>query len=108
MMKTLERLQILQHYIDSNRQVGHTHAMLHGVLRDDAIVLSANSAHGVYLSKLIKASGGKKRKIVSWHSMGGLRGDSKPLAIDNGTMSVILGDAIDEIKRLAKWEINNG
>lgn len=42
----------------------------------------------------------KLDEVISWHNLDALRGNKKPLIIDNGVMWKILDEAVQEIESL--------
>jgi len=98
-MKTKEKLEILRNYYYSTRGKGHTTLMRKGTDNvKDKLVLCYNYQSGEDLRF-------KNNELISWHGLKKLYGHNKPLAIDNGTMTVILESAIEEIERLEEENI---
>lgn len=92
-MKIKEKLETIHHYYVKNRQAGHTSLMRNGVLHTDKkLVLVHKPMSDIF--------GCKNQDQVSWHSLHKLIGQDKPLAIDNGVMTLMLQEAIEEIERL--------
>lgn len=94
-MKILEKLQDLLAYYEATRRVGHTTLMKKGIENYDKekFVLTYSIDAG-------ECIGIKRDEIISWQRLDKLRGHNKPLAIDNGTMFVILNEVTDTIKAL--------
>lgn len=83
-------------YLEANRQVGHTTMMLEG---------ATNHPNGIVLTHTNEMARelGKKypdNVFVSMRSItsGGLCGRHSPLAVDNATLHLILGEALGEIQ----------
>lgn len=95
--KILNKLTLLYSYYAGTRQIGHTTLMKKGTdnFKDRKVVLFHNIAAG-------KNFRYKNNEIVTWNSLDRLRGCDRPMAIDNGTMMVILDDTINEITTYKK------
>jgi len=94
--KTLEKLIILYDYYLNTRGCGHTKLMIDGVKNYDRekILLAHKISYGKDLVNDIKCD------IVSWNNLNKLKGKRIPIAIDNGTMCLILEESIDLISNL--------
>lgn len=94
-MKIEKKLEKLLNYYLETRQVGHTTLMKEGTNHydKDFFVLTMNMSHGNNI-------GLKPTNIISWENLDRLQGHKKPLAIDNGTMTELLIDAIMRIEAL--------
>jgi hypothetical protein len=95
-MKALNKLKELLTYYEGSRQSGHTTLMRKGTdhyAERKKFVLAFNAAHGDNM-------GFKVDEVISWQNLSKLRGHNKPLAIDNGSMLMILRDTISEIEVL--------
>jgi hypothetical protein len=98
-MHNLERLAILKTYFDTRRGCGHTFAMMNGVVNTDpSPVILVHSAS--YAQDLQKFSPKRMLRTVSWDGLERLKGLNSALVIDNAAMSNILGDALEEIRKL--------
>ena len=86
-------LEELHHYFKTTRQVGHTTAMLEGAKNSDCIVLVKNHEHRKLLERIHPGL-----KTTTLYSPNALRGQNKPLLIDNDTMVEILSMALHEIE----------
>lgn len=100
-MGTLDELRELATYYAHTRGVGHTHAMMHGALNTDNVIILAHDMK--YATELVRQCGGPACEgqaiPLSLHSLEhGLRGHRKPLLIDNSAMWWLLQDAIKEIE----------
>jgi len=93
----LERLQHLQEYYRTRRNVGHTTAMLEGATHTEGVcILSESYAHAQELAALCPGA-----SAMAWYNVGCRRPSTRfPLVIDNRAMVRILTDAIDEITKL--------
>lgn len=96
-MDIITKLNVLYQYYKLTRGVGHTTLMKKGVenFDKDTLILTPNMNAGEVL-------GFNKDQIVTWNSLNKLRGHNKPLAIDNGTMMIILEDVIKELQNEKK------
>jgi hypothetical protein len=95
-MKTIEKLNELLAYYYATRQCGHTMLMKEGTEHYDReiLVLARDMSAGDNLNL-------NSKQIVSWSSnLDKLRGQNKPLAIDNGTMMIILRETLLEFELL--------
>ena len=94
-MKIEKKLEKLLNYYLETRQVGHTTLMKEGTNHydKDFFVLTMNMQHGDAIEL-------KPKNIISWQNIDRLIGHNKPLAIDNGTMTELLIDAIMRIEAL--------
>lgn len=100
-MNTEEKLNWLKLYFTTRRGVGHTYTMIHGVKsnKDNCAVLVRNSIES---NAVYREVGGKGFPIFSWDGDGieRMRGLRQALVIDNNAMISILGDALEEIRKL--------
>lgn len=94
-MKTVEKLQEIMTYYEASRQAGHTTLMKQGTdnYKGEKLILVHSLNAGTDL-------GYNRKELVSWGDLSKLRGNKKPLAIDNGTMWSILRDTIHDISIL--------
>jgi hypothetical protein len=93
-METIEKLKELRHYYLANRKKGHTTLMKEGTNNvEDKFILSYSKKDHNFL-------GVKPGEVVSWGNLYQLRGQDKPLVIDNGAMLQILDDTLDLIVEL--------
>jgi hypothetical protein len=92
------KIAILREYFATRRGCGHTRAMLQGAMNVErvSVLIPSNSFRGYIEDKLR----GKKVTFVSWQGIEGLGASSNPLVIDNAATFLILGDALDEIRKL--------
>jgi hypothetical protein len=100
-MQTEEKLNWLKLYFDTRRAVGHSYTMINGVKGniDKCAVMVRHQAESRYLFSMA----GAKFRTFSWDDPYGvekLRGLKCALVIDNNAMISILGDALEEIRRL--------
>lgn len=95
MKDILQKLEMLRNYYEVTRNVGHTTLMKMGTDNYDRpkLVLTITKNHGLDL-------GLKSEETVGWNNLKGLIGHKEPLAIDDGTMWVILNDLIPYIEEL--------
>lgn len=95
----------LRDYFSTNRQVGHTKAMIEGAGKSNCIVVvhDYNSVKDM-TKQLLKKNKKQSVKCLSLAEVGfgELIGHKKPLLLDNAALYDILTDALHEIKRLKK------
>jgi len=95
-MKTKQTLQNLRNYIESNRRVGHTTAMIRGAQNvDNVLVIAANQHHAAMLHRELP-----RAEVVAITSPVCMIGKTKPLVMDNQALWEICGGALAEIERL--------
>lgn len=107
--ETANKISWLRAYIDTRRGVGHTFTMVNGVRNNDvgAVVLVVSQTHANQFKKECP----KETRFVAWDDLDKIKGLSKPLAVDNFTLSQILGDVLDAFNQLReeneqlKWEL---
>lgn len=93
-MDIKEKLEILRNYYVATRQVGHTTLMKEGTdnYEREKLVLTYNKNHGAEL-------GIKPQQVISWYNLN-INGYSAALAIDNGTMQIMLEETLKYINEL--------
>lgn len=97
-MNAKSQLIELAQYLELSRRAGHTTAMMEGAKSADCIVLAHNQA-GADLLKTLEPKG----KVVALPAIATqLKGERKPLLVDNAAMAAILSLALGEISRLEK------
>lgn len=96
-MKIQEELAKLLFYYEATRNVGHTTLMKKGTDNYDGqkYVLTINMNHGTEMNL-------DSKEIISLQNLDKLRGSSRPIAIDNETMRVILAETLKEFDKLEK------
>lgn len=96
-MKTSEKVRNLANYYAATRKVGHTTLMKEGTnnYQGDKLVLTYNMSSGHDL-------GFKTDEIISWKNVDKLRGNKKPIVIDNGVMTEIFKEITQEFYLLEK------
>lgn len=80
------------------RGVGHTYTMVNGVKTVDAIVLVAHKQDEKYINSMA----GRKVDCVSLDAVHRLRGNRKPLVVDNHALSILLGWVFDIVLEYQK------
>jgi hypothetical protein len=106
------KLSILVRNMDSNRQTGHTTAVIYGANKVDSLVV----CHSLEMTRYLGEKGGplnprgefklrqkpknSKVECISLNSLNYLDGNKKPLVFDNAALHVLFHDAIAEIERL--------
>jgi hypothetical protein len=109
MSTSKKQLRKFLDYMNRNRRVGHTTAMLEGAKNVDAIVISHNYQGGQMLEEriekeipnLTKRSG--KLKTLSIHETEqALLGYHSPIVFDNAALHILFSNAIHEIERLGR------
>jgi hypothetical protein len=104
-MTSMDKLLFLASYWDKNRQVGHTTAILNGV-RDtpDSVVITATE----HEHKMMQSVGLRKSTpthilphviTVSIDRLDSLMRQNGPLVVDHHAMSVMIKDAVREMRR---------
>jgi len=96
-MKIKEKIQAIRDYFDFTRQVGHTTLMKKGIdnYDKDKLVLTHKKEEYDWL-------GLKPTEVISWHNLNALKGNKKPLVIDNGILWLMLNETIEYINELEK------
>jgi hypothetical protein len=95
-MKTKQILQNLRNYIELNRRVGHTTAMMRGAQNvDDVLVLAANQNQAAMLQRELP-----RAEVVAITNPVCMIGKSKAMVMDNHALWEICGGALAEIERL--------
>jgi hypothetical protein len=95
-MKTKQILQNLRNYIESNRRVGHTTAMMRGAQNvDNVLVIAANQHQAAMLQRELP-----RAEVVAITSPVCMVGKSKAMVMDNHALWEICGGALAEIERL--------
>lgn len=93
-MTTKEKLEELLHYYRFTRKVGHTSLMKAGTNNmENKLILVADLKDHAHV-------GVPSGNAVSWNSLDRLRGNDKPLAIDNAAMDRLLSDTLELIYEL--------
>ena len=94
-MNIKEKLEALRAYYETTRQVGHSTLMMKGTdtYEREKLILDYKKSHFEYRNC-------KPAEIISWHRLEALKGNNKPLAIDNGVMWVILNETLNYIEEL--------
>ena len=98
----------LLHYYDVTRQRGHTTLMMEGAKDKDCLLFCHTIAMGERLKKQYR---NKKATVITPGNIDRiLRGNNRPIAIDNAVMYTILSDSLAEICRLEEinrkhWDI---
>lgn len=94
-MKILEKLELLAHYYESTRRVGHTTLVKQGTdTYDKPFLVLTYNAEGDPFTNV------DRKNIISSQNPNRLRGEEKALAIDNGAMLTLLNESIEEIIKL--------
>lgn len=94
----LKLTTLLSYYGGTHRQ-GHTQAVLRGAKNSNCLVLVSNSQE----SKDIRLD---NRKTISLEFLDGLKGQNKPLLIDNSAIIQILRDALRVINQQKEEKSN--
>ena len=95
-MKIKQTLQNLRNYIEFNRRVGHTTAMIRGAQNvDNVLVIAANQHQAAMLQRELP-----RAEVVAITSPACMIDKTKPLAMDNQALWEICGGALAEIERL--------
>lgn len=97
-MKIKEKLELLYTYYFTTRGVGHTELLQEGFrnYKNPKFILARDMSSRSFLKV-------EPTEIVSWNSLdelNKLRGTRKAMAIDNGTMILILTESINRICEL--------
>jgi hypothetical protein len=93
MIKSTSTLKVLADYFTHRRQVGHTTAMMEGAKKTDCVILVQNENNIKHFRKL-KPDG----NFITLTSLNDkLRGNHKPIVIDNAAMSDILSYSVSRI-----------
>lgn len=95
-MKNTARSQIeaLLSYYSAFRAVGHTTTMLKGAENTDCVIIAATEAQARYIRERLP----ENRTILSLSSLDThLYGMTKPIALDNAAIIVMLSRLLDEI-----------
>ena len=100
-MKIKEKLEILRHYFDSTRQVGHTTLLKDGTnnYNRDKLILTYKKEEHTFFNN-------KPSEIISWGNLNALRSHKKPLVVDNGVLWLMLNETIKYIDELEKYKEN--
>lgn len=96
-------------YLEVNRQVGHTTAMVEGAGNSDCLIITHNQDMTYFITKdYLKENVKYSKKCVSLGSinLGDLRGRKKPIVFDNAALFIIFRDALNAIKDLEKKKKN--
>jgi len=97
-MNAKKQLIALGQYFDSARQVGHTTAMMDGAKNADCLILAHNQA-GADFIKTLKPKG----KVVAFPAIDReLKGQRKPMLLDNAAVVAVVQTALGEIERLER------
>jgi hypothetical protein len=96
-MDILSKLDILLCYYIATRAVGHTHTLIHGAdeQTNGTVVLAVNMKYAEEIARQCYQA-----TPVSWSGLERLRGQRKPLVIDNSAMLCLLSEAVVEITNL--------
>ena len=95
-MKNTARSQIeaLLSYYSAFRAVGHTTTMLKGAENTDCVIIAATEAQARYIRERLP----ENRTVLSLSSLDThLYGMTKPIALDNAAIIVMLSRLLDEI-----------
>lgn len=93
MIKNTYTLNVLADYFAYRRRVGHTTAMMEGAKKTDCVILVQNENDIKHFKKL--KPDGDFRTLTSLDDK--LRGEIKPVVIDNSAMCDILSYAVSRI-----------
>lgn len=105
-MTIKEDLQTFVIHYDTNRQAGHTHTMLHGLVETSKIpdrkqiIIAYKHLMGKEMQSEIDAHGGGKCVLVSSKNVQALRGIRGAITFDNCALYMIFKDSIREIEKL--------
>lgn len=101
-METKQKLQTLLSYYQLTRGVGHTEKMLSGAKTGGALIMVGNFTQAL----LIGHDRWPASRLVTWQGLDAgtnvLRGQCRPLCLDNSAIMDILKDALAEIDRLER------
>jgi hypothetical protein len=99
-MTIQKKLSDLLFYYETTRGIGHTTLMKKGTdnYGDNKCVLTFNMEHG-------EVMGFNPKEIVTLQSLDRTRGAARPMAIDNGTMMVLLTETLKEFGKLERENI---
>ena len=98
-MTIVDKLQRLLFYYDCTRRVGHTRAVLQGVERVPCIIMAHTYGWALDLSR--QCATGTIPFGWSGADFDVLRGQQRPLVLDNSAMVALLREALGEIDRLS-------
>lgn len=97
MKNTEEKILLLKIYYETRRQVGHTSALVKGIMNTDPIVLGRDA------DDLRNASRMAQKVLypsVSWETFpDGMYGQNRPLVITETALVQILGEVLVELKQ---------
>lgn len=96
-MDILQRLRALENYFQRNIAVGHTEAMMRGVLNVDRVAVLFPTYR--MADKMVKPRN-PKAKLLSYLMMKDLYGMNLPLILDHTAIEVLCEEAADEIEKL--------
>jgi hypothetical protein len=96
-MTIQKKLSDLLFYYESTRRIGHTTLMKKGTdnYGDNKCILAFNMEHGNNM-------GFKPKEIITLQNLDRTKGSSRPMAIDNGTMIVLLTETLKEFGKLER------
>ena len=89
-------LEELLGYLQSNRRLGHTTALLEGAKNTDGIIIIAHTKS--FADSLAQRC--KNARGVSLHNLISLRGLRAPILVDNFALQILLTDAHRRIREL--------
>lgn len=94
-MKIQKKIEMLLHYYSTTRKAGHSTLLKEGTKHydKDFLVLAWHKSDYDFLEI-------KPQQVVSWDNLDILRGNNKPMVIDNGVLFEILGDVLMKIESL--------
>ena len=101
-MTAIERLLFLADYWDSNRQAGHTSAMMLGArnVPDVVVVVAMQAARQAVLGVGCDRSAGPPAiRTETPATLNRLSGQHAPLVVDHYAMSRMIREAVDEMRQ---------
>ena len=94
-MNIKRKIEELLFYYESTRGVGHTTLLKEGTNNNiiNKLILVYNKSTFNYLEN-------KTTTLISWKNIKALRGNNKPLSIDNGVITLLLMEVLEEFNKL--------
>jgi hypothetical protein len=105
---SIEKAEQIVRYLEINRQVGHTTAILEGAKNVDALVIAHNFDWAQELSnpnfqkpytgekfELKRRNPNSQISTLSLSSLNNLRGEHRPILLDNAALYVLLRDIVN-------------
>ena len=100
----------LMKYLEFTRRCGHTTAVMTGAMATDAIVIVHNLNMSNYILKewgVLWKSGGADTLTIGEVANGKLKGNNRPVVIDNAALHILLSDLLTEISVLRKENVDS-